>query len=560
MKKKVLSLVLALVMMALLVMLSGCGKSEPEPTETLSGTYVSVEDASKYMEFSDKKVTLYEGDKQIRSGDYRFLNGALIVSYKEFSERYILDENRETLYQGNSNKADYGEVSFTKGANASGNNATNTSDAPEPTKAMGEARSTPLTEDKALEIAGQFLDTHPLYKRTLTGEIEYESANQEYDTTGLYRIGIIADDGSARSMWVSKATGEVFISPDGAILLTGEEYYDTVCLNPIPAIRKFINPDPSIPEVIYNGSPVTQLFGLGEDEIIELFGEPDETTWLSDEPSREVSYGRDFKPIYKRPEGIKEIIVDHAMDNKPFDVNEIISKIFLYKYNNSGIIVLFSNDTKTVISVMLPPGKCELNEETLDQPWYDLGTLFTQTKGYKTNKRSMTEARDYLVYDSPDTIDVCVAVDVQMNALSVTVTWIDAIPKAAGAPKLPRVEYIKNSAQSDLYGTWSWTENTGSGTMSSEFTLYSDGTFSGQYVFSKNGEYASYGGAIAWSFLDYEQILVLYNEEQYYDTTFGKWLPKMVERRLKVIINGQQLSLEALDSPGTRDVVYTKIN
>lgn len=92
--------------------------------------------------------------------------------------------------------------------------------------------SNPLTDEEALEIAQRFLDSHPLYVRTITGVVEKEPADLEFDTSGLYKIELIADDGSYRSMFVSINTGEVFISPDGLELLTGEEFYNKMFLNP----------------------------------------------------------------------------------------------------------------------------------------------------------------------------------------------------------------------------------------------------------------------------------------------------------------------------------------
>lgn len=88
---------------------------------------------------------------------------------------------------------------------------------------------TMISMEDALNIAKQFIDEHPLYLRTITGAVDYEPTDTRYnyDITGLYLIGLIADDGSDRTMWVSKETGEVFISPDGVFLLTGEEYYKT---------------------------------------------------------------------------------------------------------------------------------------------------------------------------------------------------------------------------------------------------------------------------------------------------------------------------------------------
>lgn len=90
-----------------------------------------------------------------------------------------------------------------------------------------------LTEKDAIHIAQQFLDEHPLYLRTITGVVKYEPADKtfNYDFTGLYHIELVADDGSNRSMWVSKETGDIFISPDGNVLLTGEEYYETIIVN-----------------------------------------------------------------------------------------------------------------------------------------------------------------------------------------------------------------------------------------------------------------------------------------------------------------------------------------
>jgi len=91
-----------------------------------------------------------------------------------------------------------------------------------------------IPPERAQAIAQKWIDNHPLYKRTVTGVVEFEPDGYDYDVTGLYRIALIADDSSRRSMWVSKENGDVFISPGGNTLQTGEEYYEAMYINPKP--------------------------------------------------------------------------------------------------------------------------------------------------------------------------------------------------------------------------------------------------------------------------------------------------------------------------------------
>ena len=88
--------------------------------------------------------------------------------------------------------------------------------------AVGQAE---VSFDDALRIAQRFLDDHPLYsqERTITGVVEFERDGANFDTTGFYFIQLAHNDGSFRSMWVQRSTGEVYISPDGIILLPGVE-------------------------------------------------------------------------------------------------------------------------------------------------------------------------------------------------------------------------------------------------------------------------------------------------------------------------------------------------
>lgn len=90
-----------------------------------------------------------------------------------------------------------------------------------------------FTEEDALNIAQQFIDEHPLYIRTITGTADFEPTDTQYnyDVTGLYRIGLVTEEGLDRTMWVSRETGEVFISADGNTLLTGEQFYETAIID-----------------------------------------------------------------------------------------------------------------------------------------------------------------------------------------------------------------------------------------------------------------------------------------------------------------------------------------
>ena len=167
-----------------------------------------------------------------------------------------------------------------------------------------------ITEDIALIIAQQFLDDHPLHKRTITGEVEYEPNDfpYGYDITGLYRIMLVADDGSGRSMWVNRITGEVFLSPDGNILLTGEEFYSQVYLT-------------YQGELLFNGNPVIDFFEYTIDGIIDIIGPP---LWYED-----YDGGR---------------------------------------YGYEGIIFVCNDSTGEILYIELDPGACEVDGVTLNKP------------------------------------------------------------------------------------------------------------------------------------------------------------------------------------------------
>ena len=97
---------------------------------------------------------------------------------------------------------------------------------PPATNQGADTTATRLTEGEVLVIAQQFLDAHPLYVRTLTGGGTFEPTGFSWDTTNLYIIELLHPDGSLRSMWVHGYTGEVYISPDGNVLISGAEFYD----------------------------------------------------------------------------------------------------------------------------------------------------------------------------------------------------------------------------------------------------------------------------------------------------------------------------------------------
>ena len=112
MKKRTLLIIFTVVALTtLLLALSGCSGSDPE----LSGRYVCVENSSRYLVFAGNTVTLYEDGIQVRSGTYRFdSQGALILNFEGFTERYTLSENNETLYHGNFALDNAGETAFIK--------------------------------------------------------------------------------------------------------------------------------------------------------------------------------------------------------------------------------------------------------------------------------------------------------------------------------------------------------------------------------------------------------------------------------------------------------------
>lgn len=122
-----------------------------------------------------------------------------------------------------------------------------------------------LSKQQALEVAQQFIDTHPLYERTITGDIEYEPEGYPYSTEGLYKIQLIADDGSYRTMWVQKSNGDIFISSDGNVLLTGEEFYDDLSVS-------FQYND----EILFDGTTIiSDYLGKRPKYLYDDFGQPE---------------------------------------------------------------------------------------------------------------------------------------------------------------------------------------------------------------------------------------------------------------------------------------------
>jgi hypothetical protein len=209
MKKQLAMFVtLSVMLIAFMVTLGGCSGSDstPETTETLSGTYVSVEDSTKHLEFSGTKVTLYEDGNQVRSGDYRFQGGALIISYNDFSERYTLDESRDTLFQGNSNRDDYGEVAFTKGATQTGSNV---SPSPAVTEVPTEAPvSLSLTGFEARDLLQSWLNDNPF---PMDGSLD----EYWYDVEDGYIFTLYHGTEMLTEVIVNKDTGELLYPEPG---------------------------------------------------------------------------------------------------------------------------------------------------------------------------------------------------------------------------------------------------------------------------------------------------------------------------------------------------------
>lgn len=120
-----------------------------------------------------------------------------------------------------------------------------------------------LTEAQALEVAQEFLDTHPLYQRTITGEVQYEPFYENLSTKGLYKIGLKTSDGSPRAMYVQKSNGDTFmLSIDGTKFITGEELYNEVYLS--------VERD----TIVFSGKSVGNYLGKKTDVLNTDFGTP----------------------------------------------------------------------------------------------------------------------------------------------------------------------------------------------------------------------------------------------------------------------------------------------
>lgn len=207
-----------------------------------------------------------------------------------------------------------------------------------------------LSSEEALEVAQQFIDTHPLLKHKLTGEIEYEPQIDEFSTKGLYRVVLVKPDGAREAMFVDKRTGSVLLSLGGGSLEDGEKVYneivsskqtgDAILYRDI-SISKYLESDtdfvydnlgPAVygtdidglyydgwdyigydgvsflyylpfdiericgnPEFfVYNGDTLNKNY----DEIVELFGAPSNESTLYDNVSKSNIYNIEFDINY----------------------------------------------------------------------------------------------------------------------------------------------------------------------------------------------------------------------------------------------------------------------
>lgn len=107
-----------------------------------------MQDPGKHITFQGKTAAFTEGETIVRNGEYRFhTDNQILISYQEFSELYSVDAKREILYQGNSNREDYGEPAFIESAKYE--SLKSSGQMPLPAAAPKEAEDNPSELDKS---------------------------------------------------------------------------------------------------------------------------------------------------------------------------------------------------------------------------------------------------------------------------------------------------------------------------------------------------------------------------------------------------------------------------
>lgn len=203
-----------------------------------------------------------------------------------------------------------------------------------------------LSKQQALAVAQEFIDTHPLYDRIITGDIEYEPEGYPYSTEGLYGIQLIADDGSYRTMWVQKSNGDIFISSDSVTLLTGEEFYDDLSVS-------FQYSD----EILFDGTTIiSDYLGTRPKYLYDDFGPPE--------------YGTD-------------------VDGSLYEGGSYMGY--------DGIEFVYDEDTSSIEYIFVDPTMCTFNGVTLDKNHDELVNLLGIPSSEGIINDDMNETYYYLM-------------------------------------------------------------------------------------------------------------------------------------------------------------------
>lgn len=201
-----------------------------------------------------------------------------------------------------------------------------------------EKEVTGISEKQALQIAENYIDTHPLYERAVTGEVEYEPANYSYSTKGLYRIALIDNTGANRSMWVEKSSGDVFISLDGSTLLDGEEFYEELALN-----------SQNNNEILFNGIEIANYLDSRPKYLYDDFGQPNYGT----EVDGSLYEGGKYMGYY----GITFII-----DDNQSTIMYIIGEPEMFTFNGSTL----NKNRDELVQILGEPGFEEMAYDTME--------------------------------------------------------------------------------------------------------------------------------------------------------------------------------------------------
>lgn len=119
-----------------------------------------------------------------------------------------------------------------------------------------------LSEEEALKVAQEFVDTHPLLGCIITNNIQYEPQATLFSAKGLYFVELKSHNGSSRSIWVDKRTGSVLLIPKyGHPPRDAEEVYQEMFVF-----------EQGNDKILFNGKNITNYLGNDKIYVYDNFG------------------------------------------------------------------------------------------------------------------------------------------------------------------------------------------------------------------------------------------------------------------------------------------------